>query len=586
MKSIYLNVCLLLISSLLLSNTLSAQLDFTNSTELLTFTGVRSSHPMTIVDVNGDGLDDIARLANGFDLYVAFQQLDGTFIEIHIEDFSEAVGSEDAWGMCAADINGNGICEIAFGGFYDQIKIITPGNTEGEYALQLAPGDQIFVQAMAFADIDNDGHIDMIACHDHGPSKVLINNGDGTFTESYELLQTSIYPTDEDNSGNYGIVWSDVNNDGRLDCYISKCRQGVTDPTDVRRINQLLIQNEDGTYTEMAADFNLADGAQSWAADFGDIDNDGDQDVFIGNHDQPSRLMRNNGDGTFTDITSDAGLSGMFNFLIIQCTLRDFDNDGYMDILATGGSTLKVMLNNGDGTFSDSEIELDEDVNSYALGDLNNDGFVDLITTSGGYGGSWWGNSPDNLLLNNGNDNNYITFNLEGVQSNPNGIGAKIVLTGPFGMMVREVKAGESYGIMNSMQVHFGLGQNEAVDLATIYWPSGVVDMISGPELNANYAVVEGSFPSGIAEAILRNTKTSIFPNPMINQSVIEISNYDFSKGSLNLDIFDLSGKLVRSETITQNRQNINRGTLSEGMYQVRVNFNNETISTTALFVK
>jgi hypothetical protein len=570
----------------MLSFSISAQLSFTNSSELLTFTGVRSSHPMTIVDVNGDGLDDIVRLADGFELYVAFQQLDGTFIEIHIDDFSETTSSEDAWGMCAADINGNGICEIAFGGFYDEIKIITPGNTEGEYEMELAPGEQIFVQAMAFADIDNDGHIDLIACHDHGPSKVLMNNGDGTFTESYDELQTSIYPTTEENSGNYGIVWSDVNNDGRLDCYISKCRQGVSDPNDVRRINQLLIQNENGTYTEMAEDFGLADGAQSWSADFGDIDNDGDQDVFIGNHDQPSRLMLNNGDDTFTDITIDAGLDGVFNFLIIQCTLRDFDNDGYMDILATGGSTFKVMLNNGDGTFTDSEIDLGEDVNSYALGDLNNDGFIDLITTSGGYGGSWWGNSPDNMLLNDGNDNNYITFNLEGIQSNPNGIGAKIILTGPFGMMVREVKAGESYGIMNSMQVHFGLGQNEEIDLATIYWPSGVVDVFPLPDINSNHIIVEGNFPSGIEETVLRNTKTSIFPNPMVGQSIIEISNYDFSEGSLNLNIFDLSGKLVRSETIIQNRQNINRGTLSEGMYQVRINFNNETISTTSLFVK
>lgn len=586
MKSINIRLHLFVFITLLLSFSISAQLSFTNSSDLLTFTGVRSSHPMTIVDVNGDGFDDIVRLADGFELYVAFQQLDGTFIEIHIDDFSEVTQSEDAWGMCAADINGNGICEIAFGGYYDGIKLITPGSSEGDYDLQLAPGEQIFVQAMAFADIDNDGQIDLIACHDHGPSKVLMNNGDGTFTESYEVLETSIYPTDEDNSGNYGIVWSDVNNDGRLDCYISKCRQGVTDPTDVRRINQLLIQNEDGTYTEMAADYGLADGAQSWAADFGDFDNDGDQDVFIGNHDQPSRLMRNNSDGTFTNITADAGLSGAFGFLIIQCTLRDFDNDGYLDILATGGTTFKLMLNNGDGTYSDSDIELDEDVNSYALGDLNNDGFIDLITTSGGYGGSWWGSSPDNLLLNDGNNNNYITFNLQGIQSNPNGIGAKIIITGAFGMMVREVKAGESYGIMNSMQVHFGLGQNEQIETATIYWPSGVIDVIPAPATNGNHAIVEGSFPTGISENLIQKIKAHIFPNPMIDLSVIEILDYDFSKGNLMLDIFDLSGKLVRSETIIQNRHQINRGTLSEGMYQIRINFNNKTITTTALFVK
>jgi hypothetical protein len=565
---------------------ISAQLNFSDVTSLLQYDGVRSSHPMTIVDVNGDKLDDVVRLANGFDLYVAFQQTDGTFIEIHIADFSELGNTEDAWGMCAADVDGNGICEIAFGGYYDDIKIVTPGSVDDDYEYQNAPGLSIFVQAMAFADIDNDGHIDLIACHDDGPSKVLMNNGDGTFEEDYSTLQTNIYPTQESNAGNYGIVWSDVNNDGRLDCYIAKCRQGVNDPTDVRRINQLHIRNEDGTYTEMAESFGLDDGAQSWSADFGDIDNDGDQDVFIGNHDMPSKLMLNNGDGTFTNISTEAGLNGFFNFLVIQSTLRDFDNNGFLDILATGGGNFRLMLNNGDNTFTESDFGSAISVNSYALGDINNDGFIDFISTEGGYGGVWGMQDPDLLMLNDGNDNNYVTFNLEGTESNPNGIGAKIEISGPWGMMVREIKAGESYGIMNSLQAHFGLGEATAIDQVSVYWPSGIVDVISNPEINANHVIVEGESSTGINNPVEATFRANVFPNPMTTYSTLDISEYNFAEGNPLLEIYSVNGKLVRTEQIKENMHTISRGNLSEGMYQIRISIDGSKLATTSLFVK
>ena len=110
-----------------------------------------------------------------------------------------------------------------------------------------------------------------------------------------------------DNSGNYGIVWVDYDFDGDVDMYMSKCRLGVTNANDPRRMNLLYENNGDGTFTEVAEDRGLRPFAQSWAADFGDIDNDGDFDAIVINHDIPSVIYENDGMNNFTDITASTG---------------------------------------------------------------------------------------------------------------------------------------------------------------------------------------------------------------------------------------------------------------------------------------
>ncbi|MGI9160927.1 MAG: ASPIC/UnbV domain-containing protein, partial [Saprospiraceae bacterium] len=85
---------------------------------------------------------------------------------------------------------------------------------------------------------------------------------------------------------------------------------------------------------------------------------------------------------------------------------------------------------------------------------------------------------PDALWMNSGNDNHFFGLNLQGIQSNRSAVGAKVKVYSPLGIQLREVRAGESYGIMNSMQIHFGMGGQPIVDSIAVYWPSGIVDRL------------------------------------------------------------------------------------------------------------
>ena len=124
-------------------------------------------------------------------------------------------------------------------------------------------------------------------------------------------------------------------------------------------------------------------------------------------------------------------------------------------------------------------------------GDVNRDGQVDLYASYGdGYVNPDY-DHEDVLWVNDGNDNHWITFELEGIQSNIDAVGAKVVITGAFGTQIREVRAGESYGITCAATCHFGLGTHETVETAVIQWPSGLETVINDPEIDQYHSISE-----------------------------------------------------------------------------------------------
>lgn len=487
-----------------MGQSLSAQVGFTKHNELLTPQNHFSGVAIAVLDVNDDGLDDIVRLDDGRILNISFQ---GAPNQPFTPQMLDAVSNESQWGMCAADFDNNGIADIMSGGSYDGIKFLTANGDGTAFSTYLMNAPQTFVQGVNFADVNNDGWLDAFVCHDDGVARIFGNNGNGTFTQQQGWMDLTTVPT-SDNSGNYGSVWSDVNNDGLTDLYIAKCRQGVNNPTDPRRINQLFLNNGDGTYTQDITNTSgLRIGAQSWTADFGDIDNDGDFDCFITNHDVSSQILENDGSGHFTDISVSAGIFNAVQGTPIQGVFRDFDNDGYIDILVAG-SQQHLFRNNGDKTFTQVNGIFDNnDMESFAIGDLNHDGFQDIY---GGYANIYTTPStiPDALWLNNGNDNHYFGMNLTGVQSNRDGVGAKILLYSALGIQVREVRSGESYGIMNSMQIHFGMGQETQIDSVVVNWPSGTHDVLLAPAVNQYLTLQEGGCLTEPVEIVANGATT------------------------------------------------------------------------------
>lgn len=453
---------------------------------------------LAIADMNGDGRDDIVRLNQGVLLNIEYQTTPRNFFQYQT---IRTISNDPEWSLAIADADRNGLNDILVGGAYNNLKVLYNQDGVTDFQLTNLENSNILVQGTNFTDINNDGAIDIFACNDDGPNRSYANDGEGNFRSAPELIDTRTAII-SDNSGNYSSLWTDYDSDGDMDLYISKCRIGANSPLDPRRINQLFQNDGNNNFTEVAESAGLASGAQSWTTDFADIDNDGDLDAFIANHYDDSQLMLNNGNGTFTDITVISGLLPYVNAssgnFAIQTIFRDFNNDGFVDLLFTGTAHF-LFYNNGDRTFTAAADPFGRDqIESVAIGDLDHNGYLDVYVS---YAELF--NTPsrksDDLYLNNGNGNNFIAVQLEGVASNANGIGAKVELHGSWGVQTREVRSGEGYGVMNTFTQHFGIGVERNVDKIVVHWPSGLVQEVQNPDINTFVSIREETDCAGQA---------------------------------------------------------------------------------------
>lgn len=481
----------------------SAQVTFTNQGGLLQNIG-GTSYADCAADMNGDGLDDVVRvMGNG--IYIDYQQVNGTFNPMF---YPVTITNLPSWSICAGDIDDNGYMDLLLGA--GNAVSFVYASDDGSSFVEDAHPEYIFTQRSTFADIDNDGDLDAFANHDVDQCHPY-RNTDGVLDLDFTLIQTL------DVGGNYAAIWVDYDNDWDTDLYITKCRGGASwgDP---QRINLLYKNNGDGTYTEAGAEANMNDGNQSWTTTFEDFDNDGDFDAFTVNHasgDVPggaaNKFMRNNGDGTFTDIIGTTGINaadlGAWN-----CDAGDFDNNGFVDIFSE--MSTEMYWNSGNSTFTGSQIT---EFNSGGIGDFNNDGFLDVI-------------SGNNLMINNGNSNNWVKFDLEGIESNKSAIGARVEIYGSWGVQIREVRAGESFDPASSLMVHFGLGTATEITQVVVKWPSGTVTSISNPEINQQHHILEAGCV-GPAVTITPSGETTICPGSTVTITAPESSSYTWSNG-------------------------------------------------------
>ncbi|MBX7182188.1 MAG: FG-GAP-like repeat-containing protein [Bacteroidia bacterium] len=479
-----------------------AQTAFTNG--VARFTGNAHSGVCTaVVDWNGDGLDDIIALDQGNSVVVHVQKTGSQFQNVSLGSFGE--GSGWSWGMAVADIDKNGYLDVLAGGYGPAVKILMSNNQGNGSTLVSLPNSNYFLQNVTFGDFNNDGWIDVFCCDDNAAAHVYVNDGAGNLQIS-GIINTSLNPGinyggDPADSGNYGSVWTDFDNDGDQDLYVAHCRQSSSDPTDLRRINRMFVNNGDGTFTENAAAYGLNIGWQTWTASFGDIDNDGDFDLMLTNHDYQSQILENDGSGHYTDITATTGFTTS-DITPIESVMEDFDNDGFVDLLISG-SDVRFFHNNGDKTFTRIDNLMNAGMLTFATGDLNHDGFIDIYS---GYGSIYTTPSSiaDMLWVNNGNENHFFTLTLKGTATNIGAVGAKAMIYGTWGVQVREVRAGESYGTQNSSQLHFGLGNATAIDSVVIHWPSGIEQTIQNPAIDQFLTITESTCIS--PEAILSST--------------------------------------------------------------------------------
>ncbi len=287
----------------------------------------------------------------------------------------------------------------------------------------------------------------------------------------------------------------------------------------------------------------MADPEQTWSCAVGDFNNDGWMDVIVGVNsasDGYTNVKKNNGDGTFTSVTTGSGYDTNTS-LGREYVAEDFDNDGFLDVLGSGNNIM----------FGDGNFHFVPNPNMYLLspvdrpvGDLNNDGFLDIQNGTA-------------VLFNNGNTNRWLNINLQGIQSNRNGIGARVEIYGAWGKQIRDVQSGTGFQNMSKITAHFGIGQATAITQVIIRWPSGIVDTILNPTTNQSLLVVEGS-SLGVNE--FANSNFQLYPVPAKRTLTVSSDNLTFK----NATIFDLTGKTVLTtilESTTINVESLSKGT-------------------------
>ena len=229
----------------------------------------------------------------------------------------------------------------------------------------------------AWGDYDNDGWVDLFANnHYQDNPNVYRNNSGSAFIDIYGT--SGMYKTDP-----HGASWGDYDNDGDLDLYLTTGRL---------KVNPLFENQGDGIFLDRAVEAGVEDlQGRGRTANWIDYDNDGDLDLFTGNAiraDGPDKLYRNNGDKSFSDVSTNAGLNSTLS--TNGNVWGDYDDDGDLDVVLTGGEQIRLHRNNGDGTFTPVTTQaniLGFEARSWAadFGDYDNDGDLDLYIARGNY---------------------------------------------------------------------------------------------------------------------------------------------------------------------------------------------------------
>lgn len=385
------------------------------------------------------------------------------------------------------DFDGNGDVDLYINQFADNMHMVNQGDATfvDEARLNGLTGTSQGNSAVPI-DYDRDGHLDLYLGQggwDTSQRHLLLRNeGTGTFRD---------VTTEAGLGGSYaggGALVADYDLDGDSDLYI--VHNGA---------NALYSNNGDGTFTELtgigADDSGLANGA-----DVGDIDGDGDFDIFIANDNGPVKMLRNNlrpsGSLTFSDMTGLAGV-GAITDNATDASFGDVDNDGDLDLYIAvhdfdGIWEDHFFLNDGTGRFTDSTPDVGLDDSAYRAGegcglaDLDSDGDLDIVVSCQDYA------IVENVSQGLGH---WLEVELVGTISNRDAIGARAELKSfpSQNVQARERQSAKPRGTQDSPWLHFGIGDDNGPVRVAVWWPRGLYEIFRIDPIDRHVTLVEGS---------------------------------------------------------------------------------------------
>ncbi|MEO0996792.1 MAG: CRTAC1 family protein [Pseudomonadota bacterium] len=284
-----------------------------------------------------------------------------------------------------------------------------------------------------FADIDNDGSPDLLLASDFGTSQVFLNNRDGTFSEATT-------PAISDENG-MGAAVGDYDNDGDLDWFVTAIAAAGVSQDNGFNGNRLYRNDGTGTFGDVTTATGVRIGGWGWASCFADFNNDGVLDIFHVNgwHDArfselPARLFIADGNGRFDEVALASGVTTDRQGRGVVCA--DFDRDGDVDLFI-----------------------------------VNNRNFAELYENRLAAGRNW------------------LTVRLRGAPPNTQGVGARIFVTAAGATQIREIRVGSNFVSQHVAEAHFGLAEAEEITELRVVWPGGGETVLNAVATNQLLAI-------------------------------------------------------------------------------------------------
>lgn len=444
-----------------------------------------AEHGLAIADFNGDGSEDIFAVATGVANHLFLLTPDkggllktetaaaaglagGAVLSTGIVNYDE--------GASAADADNDGDQDILVTSIYGHnllYRQIRRGRFREESGF--AGIDNCLARSCSaiWADVNGDGAVDLYISNEDSTNRLYLNNGAGIFRDVTRESGLLI------NRGGGGSSFGDIDDDGDPDLFVP--RYGLANLLFLNEGPPLPgavpIFRECGREAGVAGSDTLA---RSTSATWGDVDNDGDLDLFVTNLVHSNQLFLNDGRGRFEEAAASRGLAS--RDLCQTALLFDADNDGDLDLL-TGNRTLnRFYANKGKGFFYEATDEANINRPATACGmaafDMGEDGDLDVYLTQG---------EQRSVLYENQSDNrHWLKVRLLGDRGNRDAIGARLWLYrqgesgGPAQLLgMREINGGSGYNSMSSRIVHFGLPDDGGL-LLRVRFPGGGIREIAG----------------------------------------------------------------------------------------------------------
>ena len=498
---------------------------------------------VSLIDYDGDGwLDIYFTNAQNVEMALHGQKArsalfhnnhDGTFTDVT----DKAGVGDPCWAMGATvgDYNNDGRPDLLVTCFGGVVLYRNNGNGTFTDVTKDAglSSDKQWATGAAFGDYDNDGWVDLFVSHyvdfhlddipafgsrdtckymgipvqcgprglKGAPDTLYHNNRDGTFTDVSKKAGVA------DEEQRYGLtaLWSDFDNDGKLDLLVTNDSQ----PNYLYRGDGKGHFEDAGYSSGVALNENGAAQANMGIA-IGDYMHTGRMSMLISHFDNEYTVFyRNDGNMSFTDISVPSGIAkGTRGYVGWGNALVDFDNSGWLAYFQVNGHVYPqvdsvpmglhyrepklLFLNERNGSFKDISklagpaIQIPQVSRGMAVGDLFNDGRIEAVVEN-------LVGQPMILRPEGGPPNHWISFQLEGVRCNRLALNARVQASAGDLVQLGEVLSDGGYLSQNDLRIHFGLGSHNRVDKARVLWPDGKVETLTNLAADRFYSIKEGA---------------------------------------------------------------------------------------------